>query len=84
VYKGSHSGWYSVSDECFYASTQVEESGGVMVASETGSEVSWQEEENWKFKLSMFAPQLQAWLKNPECEYRVARRRAGDGAAVAS
>jgi methionyl-tRNA synthetase len=25
IYKGQHEGWYSVSDEAFYASTQVEQ-----------------------------------------------------------
>ncbi|KAL1411355.1 methionyl-tRNA synthetase [Vanrija albida] len=69
VYKGSHSGWYSVSDECFYSDLQVEKVDGVMVSSETGSEVSWQEEENWKFKLGAYGPQLTEWLSRPESVY---------------
>jgi methionyl-tRNA synthetase len=69
VYKGSHSGWYSVSDECFYTETQIEKGpNGTMIATESGSEVVWQEEENWKFRLSMFAGHLRKWLGNPECE----------------
>jgi len=70
VYKGSHSGWYSVSDECFYQAAQVEEVDGVMIASETGSEVVWQEEENWKFRMSSFLPQLRDWTARFECEYQ--------------
>lgn len=25
IYKGSHSGWYAVSDECFYPESQIED-----------------------------------------------------------
>lgn len=25
IYKGSHSGWYAVSDECFYTEAQIED-----------------------------------------------------------
>ncbi|TXT09028.1 hypothetical protein VHUM_02502 [Vanrija humicola] len=69
VYKGSHSGWYSVSDECFYSDIQVEKVDGVMVSVETGSEVTWQEEENWKFRLGAYGDKLTEWLSLPESVY---------------
>jgi hypothetical protein len=28
VYKGSHSGWYAVSDECFYTPSQIQDGPG--------------------------------------------------------
>ncbi|KAH9994147.1 tRNA synthetases class I (M)-domain-containing protein [Russula compacta] len=61
IYKGSHKGWYSVSDECFYTDKQIEplkDPGGAsnreIVSKETGSVVEWTEEENYKFRLSRF------------------------------
>ncbi|BEI89096.1 uncharacterized protein CcaverHIS019_0204580 [Cutaneotrichosporon cavernicola] len=66
IYKGTHEGWYSVSDESFFSAKQVEERDGVMIATETGNEVTWETEENWKFRLDAYKPQLEAWLANPE------------------
>jgi len=61
IYKGSHKGWYSISDECFYTDNQVEHLGGpgsssenIVISKETGSVVEWTEEENYKFRLSNF------------------------------
>ncbi|KIL58972.1 hypothetical protein M378DRAFT_85745 [Amanita muscaria Koide BX008] len=53
-YKGNYSGWYSVTDECFYTDAQVTKSSSATVASETGSPVEWQEETNYMFRLSAF------------------------------
>ncbi|KAG8896801.1 methionyl-tRNA synthetase [Tulasnella sp. 417] len=68
IYKGSHSGWYSVSDEAFYAPNQiidVEIDGEtVKVAKESGSRVEWMEEENYKFRLSAFREKLIEWLES--------------------
>ncbi|KAJ1918742.1 methionyl-tRNA synthetase [Tieghemiomyces parasiticus] len=60
IYKGSYAGWYSVSDEAFYTPDQVMEVPETkqMVAKESGSAVEWTEEENYKFRLSAFVPQL--------------------------
>ena len=64
IYKGKHSGWYSVSDEAFYTESQVctkvdEKTGEeIKVSIETGSSVEWTEEENYKFALSSFKTQL--------------------------
>jgi len=64
IYKGSHKGWYSISDECFYTDNQIERlkipslapdvSEEIVVSKETGSVVEWTEEENYKFRLSRF------------------------------
>ncbi|KAB5594508.1 Methionyl-tRNA synthetase [Ceratobasidium theobromae] len=62
IYKGTHSGWYSVSDECFYPESQVTkfkdpqtgERYMAQISKETGQRVEWSEEENYKFKLSSF------------------------------
>ncbi|KAA1466632.1 hypothetical protein DENSPDRAFT_831497 [Dentipellis sp. KUC8613] len=62
IYKGSHKGWYSISDECFYTDTQIKRietpAGPSIVSIETGSAVEWMEEENYKFRLSAFRDTL--------------------------
>lgn len=66
IYKGTHSGWYSVVDEAFYTQTQVkqsEEDSKLMVSIETGNLVEWTEEENFKFRLSLFQEPIREWLK---------------------
>ncbi|KAG0255502.1 methionyl-tRNA synthetase, partial [Actinomortierella ambigua] len=72
IYKGKHEGWYSVSDEAFYASTQVEElmnektGAKYHVSIETGKQVEWATEENYMFRLSQFAEKLNEWIEqNP-------------------
>ncbi|WVO16455.1 methionine-tRNA ligase [Cryptococcus depauperatus] len=66
IYKGTHAGWYSISDESFYAVTQVtKREDGKMVAIESGSEVVWEEETNWRFRLSKYKSFLREWLSNP-------------------
>ncbi|KAF9910859.1 methionyl-tRNA synthetase [Linnemannia zychae] len=70
IYKGHHEGWYSVSDEAFYPSAQVEEKINEKtgekyhIATETGKRVEWTTEENYKFKLSAFTNKLTEWLDN--------------------
>ncbi|KAH9854937.1 tRNA synthetases class I (M)-domain-containing protein [Lenzites betulinus] len=62
IYKGRHEGWYSISDETFYPSTQVarQEKDGVeyYISTTSGSRVEWQEEDNYKFRLSAFQSSL--------------------------
>lgn len=72
IYKGSHSGWYSVSDEAFYPENQVTDivdakTGETKkVSIETRSEVVFQEEENYFFRLSAFRDRLLEFLElNP-------------------
>ncbi|CAH0040658.1 unnamed protein product [Clonostachys solani] len=64
LYKSTHKGWYSVSDECFYPEDLIEPSlepqtgKKIMVSSETGSMVEWVEEETWFFPLTKYKEQL--------------------------
>ncbi|ODV78714.1 uncharacterized protein CANTADRAFT_53477 [Suhomyces tanzawaensis NRRL Y-17324] len=71
IYEGSHSGWYSISDETFYPENQIMEvtENGVkkMIAKESRTEVIFQEENNYFFKLSQFQDQLiQHMEENPD------------------
>lgn len=74
IYKGTHNGWYSVSDETFYPDSkivQVTKDGheisinnpnidklGKFINTETRNEVIFQSETNYFFKLSHFRDQL--------------------------
>jgi methionyl-tRNA synthetase len=65
IYKDVYSGWYSITDECFYTDNQVitipnnhGTSSATTVSIETGSIVEWQSEENYMFRLSDFQPFL--------------------------
>jgi len=60
IYKGTYSGWYSISDECFYTDGQVTHppSSPTPISIETGSAVEWSSESNYKFRLSCFREQL--------------------------
>ncbi|CAE6514677.1 unnamed protein product [Rhizoctonia solani] len=59
IYEGRHSGWYSVSDECFYPKSQIEEvtdsktGESYMVSKETGQRVEWFKEGNYMFRLTI-------------------------------
>ncbi|TID14966.1 hypothetical protein CANINC_004637 [Pichia inconspicua] len=73
IYKGLHSGWYSVSDETFFTESDImeavdEKSGKkIMVSKETLNEVVHQSEDNYFFKLSEFQGKLLQLLEaNPE------------------
>ncbi|KAJ1917531.1 methionyl-tRNA synthetase [Mycoemilia scoparia] len=81
IYKGKHSGWYSISDEAFYTDSQIEETidqktgKKIMVSKESGQQVEWTEEENYKFKLSLFKDRLIEWIKTtPDVIYPPSRR----------
>jgi methionyl-tRNA synthetase len=66
IYKGDYSGWYSITDECFYTDAQVTTGPSsttttpVTVSIETGAVVEWHNEQNYMFKLSQFQPSLLA------------------------
>ena len=53
IYKGLHSGWYSVSEESFIPESQI-----------TDQKVEWISEENYKFKLTKYKPQLKEFLES--------------------
>jgi methionyl-tRNA synthetase len=67
VYTDTYSGWYSVRDERFF--TEAETSvgpDGVRVATETGTPVTWTEEQTYFFRLSAYAePLLEHYAANP-------------------
>lgn len=71
IYKSTYQGWYSVIDETFVSSSQIEErevNGQlVKVSSESGHTLEWFEEENYMFRLSNFIDQLKVWLKSDKC-----------------
>lgn len=67
IYQGEHSGWYSVSDETFYPETQIFEKDGKYYSKESGSEVIYETEKNYFFKLSAFRDDLIKTLEsNPK------------------
>lgn len=72
IYKGSHGGWYSISDEAFYPESQITEITDAKtgekkkISVETRNEVFYQEEENYFFRLSKFKTRLIDFLEaNP-------------------
>jgi methionyl-tRNA synthetase len=70
IYKGTHSGWYSISDEAFYSPSQITKlDDGRVVATETGNEVFLEEEENWKFRLTGYKDRLRDWLSKSKCTF---------------
>lgn len=69
LYKTEYSGWYSVQEEAFIPSTQVEEKNGSHFSTETGQQLEWAEETNWMFRLGKFRENLLSWHneKLPVC-----------------
>ena len=49
IYPSKYSGWYSVSDESYYAEDEIEEKDGVKLAKISRSTVEWIEEESFFF-----------------------------------
>ncbi|KAG5640555.1 hypothetical protein DXG03_008118 [Asterophora parasitica] len=66
IYKADYSGWYSITDECFYTSAQVTTTDTVTVATETGAVVEWHAEQNYMFRLSAFRESLLKHYTSPE------------------
>jgi methionyl-tRNA synthetase len=61
IYLDSYSGWYSVRDERFFTEDELEERpDGSRIATETGTEVTWTEEQTYFFRLSSYAERLLA------------------------
>lgn len=68
IYLGSYQGWYSVRDERFFAEdeTQLRDDGS-RIAIETGTAVTWTEEQTYFFKLSAYTDRLLAHYRaHPE------------------
>jgi len=68
IYLGSYQGWYSVRDERFFTEDETEvRDDGVRYAAETGTPVTWTEEQTYFFKLSTYADRLLAhYAANPD------------------
>ncbi|GAB3843321.1 methionine--tRNA ligase [Nesterenkonia populi] len=68
IYLDTYAGWYSVRDERFFADDETYVGDdGVRYASETGTEVTWTQEESYFFRLSKYAqPLLDFYAANPD------------------
>lgn len=73
LYKGSHEGWYCVSDECFYPEDMVQPSivpqtgKKIMINTESENEVEWIKEETWFFPLTKYKDALLKFYdENPD------------------
>ncbi|MET0898152.1 MAG: methionine--tRNA ligase [Mycobacterium sp.] len=79
IYLDAYAGWYSVRDERFFAEDETEvvgsDSGGSRIATETGTLVTWTEEQTYFFRLSAYADKLLAHYEaHPEFIAPEARR----------
>ncbi len=68
IYLDSYSGWYSVRDERFFTESETTlAADGTRVAAETGTPVTWTEEQTYFFRLSAYAePLLAHYEANPD------------------
>ncbi|KAG6827097.1 hypothetical protein H0H93_015869, partial [Arthromyces matolae] len=67
IYTATYSGWYSITDECFYTDAQItEDPTKGMISRETGSIVEKHTEENYMFRLSAFNGSLLEHYKSGE------------------
>lgn len=60
IYLDSYAGWYSVRDERFYTDDELEEREDGRYSIETGTPVTWTEEQTYFFRLSAYADRLLA------------------------
>jgi len=67
IYLGTYAGWYSVRDERFFAEDETEVRDGGRFAIETGTPVTWTEEQTYFFRLSAYTDRLLAhYQAHPE------------------
>ncbi|MDA0250492.1 MAG: methionine--tRNA ligase [Actinomycetota bacterium] len=68
IYLDTYSGWYSVRDERFFTEAETcVDADGTRVAAETGTPVTWTEEQTYFFRLSAYAePLLAHYAEHPE------------------
>lgn len=68
IYLDSYAGWYSVRDERFFAADETEElPDGTRIATETGTQVTWTEEQTYFFRLSAYTDKLlELYRAHPE------------------
>jgi methionyl-tRNA synthetase len=66
IYLDAYSGWYSVRDERFFLESETAVVDGTRIAVETGTPVTWTEEQTYFFRLSAYADKLLAhYQANP-------------------
>ncbi|MBG0739192.1 methionine--tRNA ligase [Paeniglutamicibacter antarcticus] len=59
IYLSQYAGWYSVRDERYFVEDETEvHEDGLRYATETGTEVTWTEEESYFFKLASYQDRL--------------------------
>ena len=67
IYLDKYKGWYSVSDEAYYETDEIDEKDGLKISKLSGSKVEWVEEESYFFKLSAWSKKLLDHYKsNPD------------------
>ena len=67
IYLDAYSGWYSVRDERFFIESETTLVDGTRIAVETGTPVTWTEEQTYFFRLSAYAEKLLAHYEaNPD------------------
>ena len=64
IYLDKYKGWYSVSDEAYYDSDEIEDKDNCKVSLVSGSKVEWVEEESYFFKLSSWSKKLLDYYKS--------------------
>ena len=60
IYLDTYSGWYSVRDERFFVESETTLVDGTRIAVETGTPVTWTEEQTYFFRLSAYTDRLLA------------------------
>src|ERR1700710_1970311 len=67
IYLDSYSGWYSVRDERFFVESETAVVDGTRIAVETGTPVTWTDEQTYFFRLSAYTDKLLAHYEaNPD------------------
>jgi len=76
IYLSKYSGWYSVSDEAFYADDEIEDFEGNKQAIVSKSKVEWVDEESYFFRLSKWEkPLLDFYDNNPDFISPLSRKK---------
>ncbi len=64
IYLSKYKGWYSVSDEAYYNSDEINEKDGKKFSIFSGSPVEWVEEDSFFFRLSAWEKKLLQFYEN--------------------
>ncbi len=75
IYRNSYNGWYSVSDEAYYDTEEIQDDGNGGKVAPTGSAVEWIEEPSYFFRLSDWQqPLLDFYAAHPDFIQPASRR----------